>query len=292
MTTKPPLRNRLITCLLGTSPFSWILAGFALTYLLFFIRPLFFSAPAMRNPEPLPIHETIGLDLEQMLSYCHAWLIEKDTPYIGNNLYPPLAVVLFSPLLYVDFASAYRLVTIITIICFVSVIYLLSRDVKRQPQKQSIILLVLVSGLLSYGFQFEIERGQFNLIAVSLSLLGVWVYHHFPRQRLWAYLLFSLSVQLKVYPLIFMVLLVCDWRAWKANLTRFGALLAANIALLFVLGTDVFNDFMQAITAQAVAPDVWNGNHSVHAFTAFFCTMPISAAGAGLWLWAALLNWA
>lgn len=259
--------RQMLTAIQESSPLTWVLAGFALTYLLFFIRPLFFSAPAMRNPEPLPIHETIGLDLEQMLSYSRAWLVDKGTPYIGNNLYPPLAVMLFSPLLYLNFAAAYRLITVLTVSSFIFAIYLLSKDVKLQAYKQTVMLLILASGLVSYGLQFEIERGQFGVISYALYFYSLWLFHHLPKRRLWAYVLFTLAVQIKITPLFFMLLLVDDWRDWKANLTRFGYLLAANFALLFVLGVGIFADFLQALTSQTLEPYIWNGNHSVHSFS-------------------------
>ncbi len=39
------------------------------------------------------------------------------------------------------------------------------------------LLVVFATGLISYGLQFELERGQFNVIAVSLAYLAIWMYH-------------------------------------------------------------------------------------------------------------------
>ena len=57
-----------------------------------------------------------------------------------------------------------------------------------------------VTGLTSHGLQFELERGQFNVVAISLCLLAVYIFHYQVKYRHFGYLLFLVAVQLKVYP--------------------------------------------------------------------------------------------
>ncbi|MDO8755293.1 MAG: glycosyltransferase 87 family protein, partial [Anaerolineales bacterium] len=85
--------------------------------------------------------------------------------------------------------------------------------------------------------------------------------------RYFAYALFSLAVQLKLYPLIFIVMLVKDWRDWKGNLKRFAGLALLNFALLFVMGPRIFLDFITNLPAQA-ANSKWYliTNHSISSF--------------------------
>jgi hypothetical protein len=106
---------------------------------------------------------------------------------------------------------------------------------------------LLAIGLFSYGFQFELERGQFNVIAITATLLAIYIFHYHHKYRYFAYLLFSLSIQLKLYPAIFIFMFVNDWRNWKDNIKRFLGLGLFNFALLFVLGYDFFITFMSRV---------------------------------------------
>ena len=97
-------------------------------------------------------------------------------------------------------------------------------------------MLIMVTGLLSYGFQFELERGQWNLIAFSFSVASIYLFHKQPKYRWLAYLLFSISVQLKLFPAIFVFTLIEDFRDWKNNIKRIIGLGVFNILALFIFG--------------------------------------------------------
>lgn len=260
-------RGHVINGLRTAGALTWVSLAFAGSYLAFFIYPVFWSGQAMQFFVYLPAIDPIGADLQQMLSYSREWLIAGQSPYIGNNLYPPLATVLFSPLLALDFRAAYAVMTVLTLACF-SVATLALPLRLRGHTAAPLIVLVFATALTSYGLQFELERGQFNVIAMSCCLVAVWLFHERPRLRWLAYLLFTLAVQLKVFPFIFIVMLVSDWRDWRGNVRRAIALSSANLALTFVLGPAVFMDFIAAVSAQTSSPLIWLGNHSVRSFVA------------------------
>ena len=119
----------------------------------------------MTFPEYIPAIDPIGVDLQQMLSYSDSLFTAKQTPYIGFNLYPPLASVLFIPLLTVKFSLAYRIVTLVNIISYVLMTLVLVLRIGKERQVSSLLMLIFITGVFSYGFQFELERGQFNVIA-------------------------------------------------------------------------------------------------------------------------------
>jgi predicted branched-subunit amino acid permease len=104
------------------------------------------------------------------------------------------------------------------------------------------------------------------VIAVFICFLAVWIYHYHNKHRYLAYILFTISVQLKVFPFIFIVLLIGNWQDRRKNIKRLLMLAVVNLALLFVLGPYVFVDFMKAIIAQTVNPDIGPGNHSTRSF--------------------------
>jgi hypothetical protein len=181
-------------------------------------------------------------------------------------LYPPLATVLFTPLIFVGFDWAYKIVTLLTVTCYgFSTLLLPSLTTGRKSISEASVL-IFASGLLSYGLLFELERGQFNIIAVTSCLIGIWIFHHHHHYRWLAYILFVLSVQLKLYPFIFIVMFIDDWAAWRLNLRRIAVLTLVNCALLFVLGPGVTADFVDAVRRQSVTPSVYMANHSIGAF--------------------------
>jgi hypothetical protein len=77
--------------------------------------------------------------------------------------------------------------------------------------------------------------------------------------------LFCVSVQLKVFPAIFVFLFVDDWRDWKANLKRFAALGLVNFLLLFLLGFSYFQLFVTRMLGSMGNLEV-RYNHSITVF--------------------------
>ena len=220
----------------------------------------------MQFPVYVPANGYIGEDLGQMLTYSESWFITKQTPYIGKNLYPPLASVLFTPLLGIEFSVAYKIVKLVNVLFYVLMTLILPLRISKERQVTSLLMLFFITGLFSYGFQFELERGQFNVIAAGTCFIAIWIYHYHNRYRCLAYFLFTISVQLKVFPAIFIVMFITNWHDWKNNIKRFLVLSIVNFALFFVLGTSVFVDFIKAIKAQSVNPSIWAGNHSIRSF--------------------------
>jgi hypothetical protein len=244
------------------SPIPWVFAGFLLVYLLLFIGPLFLNPgrQMVYLTGYIPNLNPIGNDMRVMIELIEGWVAGNQSPYT-IQFYPPLTYIFFAPFLLIrDPLALYRVFSLFTFISyFLLTLYLPLRMVDRKYL--SLIVLLFVTGLFSYGFQFELERGQYNVFTFLLCL------HYRPKYRLLAYLLFSLSVQLKLYPAIFIVMFVDDWRDWKTVLRRFGAIGLFNAALFFVMGYQTFLDFIRSVTAQVVSPS-WIGvwNHSVSSF--------------------------
>ena len=244
----------------------WVMIAYSISYLYLFVSPIFFSSQVMQFPKYVPAIDPIGIDLVQMLSYSKTWFIANHSPYIGANLYPPFASVIFTPLLYMKFSLAYKIMTISSFVFYSIMTIVLPIQICRKKEMSALLIFIFITGLFSYGFQFEIERGQFNLIAMFLCFLSIWIFHYKSKYRYLAYSLFIISVQLKVYPLIFIIIFISDWKDWKRNITRLFALLLMNFAMLFILGSSVFVDFIGAIKAQISNPYIWVGNHSIRSF--------------------------
>ena len=168
-----------------------------------------------------------------------------------------------------DSHQAYFIITIITILCYIFLVLavpkLVTPSISNSP-----ILLFFVTGIISYGFQFELERGQYNVIVFLFCMLAIYIFHFHHEFRVFAYLLLTLAIQLKIYPVIFSLLFVKDWRDWRNNVRRMIGLGALNIAALFMLGYSVFVDFVGAIMSRSLGGSIrWIGNHSIQAFISF-----------------------
>jgi hypothetical protein len=257
-----------------------LLLGALVGYGIFVGRTFLSANNAMVFDSYLPAGKLIGNDLRITLS--HAAILFSGQPYYPEEPmpYPPLALLLLYPLTAMDAVAAYRVVVALTIGGFLFLtIWLAGRFASRPPLDAPSLFLAGV-GLLSYPFQFELERGQWNVIAVTLALGAVWLYHRRPFgwSRAAACLLFVAGTQLKVYPAI---LAVAFWRR-SESFTRNAVILAVlallNAAAFFVCGLGRFEDFLRIVIPYAGAPYVWVGNHSIQAFAESVHISPVPAA--------------
>jgi hypothetical protein len=245
----------------------WLVISLLICYTAFFVYPSFFNVDHTFSPfEIFPRLNPIGMDLQYNLDFSRAWLTDG-SPYVGSNYYPPLETVIFAPMTRLDFSSAYVIVSLLSVLSFAGLFMLFLRLRKDTLFRSGWTSAIFLISLFSYGVLFELERGQYDLIAMFLCIAAIFLFHFKPRFRIPAYLLFCIAVQLKIYPLIFMVALIDYSQPVSAHLKRWGALLLANFLLLFSLGLRPFMEFKQAMLAQLRYPGfTWLGNHSISSF--------------------------
>lgn len=277
--------HSLVGRILDLPTITWVLAGFLLVYFLLFVRPIFLNPELAMNylAGYVPNINPIGNDLTVMVDQIKEWVSTGQSPY-DVQFYPPLTYIIFAPLLLIkDYSSLYTFFTFFTFLsyCLLTLVLPLKLIEKKD---YPLALLLFITGLFSYGFQFELERGQYNVFTFLLCLISIYIFHHYPKYRLLAYLLFSLSVQLKLYPAIFIVMFVDDWRDWKNVIFRFVGIGLFNLLLFFAMGYQTFWDFVRSVSAQVVNP-TWFGvwNHSVSAFVS-----SVKEDGLGLVSWETL----
>lgn len=254
-----------------------IVAGFLICYATLFIRTSFLNIDRHLHFRGIavPPMGQLGNDLSQVISYSRSWML-GNTPYIGANLYPPLASVIFAPLAAIDERLAFSLLTIATLLAFLATSIGTPFLAYKRPAVAA-LLPVTMLGLWSYGLQFEIERGQFNVVAAALAIFAVCLFQSPARDlRLLSYLLLVLAVQLKVYPAIFALAFVRESDRWWNVLTRWCFLAAVNLGCCLLLGPKIFRDFLKAIWAKMTDPFVWIGNHSIKAFGAQLKSTPLA----------------
>ena len=246
----------------------YLLAGYVVVYGCFFLVPVFLNSDrVMQFPHYIPTYDPIGNDWRISKSNLESWYATGSLIDPLEIPYPPLAYLAVFPLLYTDARLSYEIVTVISVLAFglVALIVPLLAGTGMHGALPS-VTFCFVTGLTSYALQFELERGQFNAVAISLCMLGIYIFHHRPKYRYLGYLLFCASIQLKIYPCLFVVLFVTDWSKWTRNLSRLAALATLNFALLFVLGLDRFIEMVQVLVRYSGGRGVWVGNHSIQSF--------------------------
>lgn len=250
------------------SPLPWILVGFLIAFFGLFI------VPSTMNPENrfhyfnrfLPEIAPIGRDLMFSTNNILAWLVSGANPYeMPYHVYPPLYTVVFAPLVLLSYPARFYFMTTLTFACIV-ILTLLMPMLMKAGRRHSIHAFFFLTVIISYGMLFEYERGQFNVIAFTLALTAVYLFHYQPSFRHLAYLLFSISIHLKLYPAIFTLMFIKDWRDWKGNLVRFAGIGIFNIVLLFSVGTSMFMSFINSIATYT--SDTWSRpyNLSIRSF--------------------------
>jgi hypothetical protein len=245
----------------------WLVIGFLIVYIFLFIAPVFFNpnrAMVYFN-RFLPNQNPIGSDMNYTLNFVKTWITSRESPYPDSH-YPPLTYVLLSPLTLFDYPAVYFVSTYLTLFSYL-ILTLVLPALLTSKRDFSLILLFSVTGLFSYGFQFELERAQYYTMAFLLCMLAIYLFHNHYEFRYLAYLLFSISIHLKIVPIFFIPMFIKDWRDWRGNIKRMAGLGLLNVALLFVLGYKNFVNFVDALLLRVENPTfLWNGNHSVGNF--------------------------
>ena len=239
----------------------WISVAFLVVNFFFFMKPMFLNSKLQMDyfSHYIPNTSLIGADIRTIMTSIESWLVSGHSPYENGLLaYPPLVLVLFSPLILIGFPAYFKLLIYATLVSYI-VVGIIIPSFQNKNNQNSIVYFVFTMGIISYGLQFELERGQFNLIAFAICYVAIYLFHSYPKFRIFAYILFSISVQLKIFTGIFILLFIDKWLNWKANVRRIIGIGLFNFLLLFVLGVDAFNNFLTSISINQFDLTPWNG---------------------------------
>ena len=96
---------------------------------------------------------------------------------------------------------------------------------------QSLGIVFGVWLLTSYGFMYELWRGNVDLYALVFCLLAVWAAIELPRSPWWPAVALAVAINLKLYPAILLALLF-----WRYRLRAVVPVLVTNAVLLMIAG--------------------------------------------------------
>lgn len=238
----------------------------------FGVQAFFNPQNVMLQPQVVPSLPTIGYDLNETLKSSKELLAGK-TPYVLKIYsYSPFASVLFIPLTLISFKLAYLIVFLATLILFVISMFATHKLFVKQKESLVLFLFLLITGVISYGMSFELERGQFNMLAFACALLGLYFFAN--TKKVIGLIFLTLGMQLKIYPAIFIVQFFIHSYKIKRDWLLAGGVVIINFLLLFVGGIAVFKDFIKALLYQMGNAYYWIGNHSI----ASYCDIVNTAA--------------
>jgi hypothetical protein len=215
---------------------TWALLSYFINFFMFFVVPSFLDTSQNLKffPYNIMVSSPIGSDISSIVGASAAWL---QSGTIIPSVYPPITLLFFVPFTILSGQALYVFVTLLILACYILITLVLPQRINKQKSISAIALLIFITGLSSYGMQLELQRGQWNVLAFTFCLTAIYIFHEHPKLRWLAYLLFSLSIQLKLYPAIFIFTLIDDLTNWKSNIRRFAGLGIGNILALFILGT-------------------------------------------------------
>lgn len=219
----------------------------------------------------------VGADFRDGVYHPGTLLSRGEDPYSAPALwYPPFSVLAFLPYQLFDPGRAYSiqvfLQALLNLACVWTAVRITGSLVPNRapsegsPEALSPRLPALGLGLAflaisSYGFHFSVERGNFDIYTMALSLAGLGLLLHSPR-RLWLQVIcFSAAAHLKVYPAVLLILPI-----WKHGRKSLVPIFAVNVALLFCLGPVPALHFIERLAGISATTASWVGNHSAASF--------------------------
>ncbi len=216
-----------------------------------FFQPDFFQewASARNRFNDLPIYTPHAITLERYLGMRPN---TADPHFIAINAHPPTAVLLALPLAGLNFADAFALWNVLSLLALAAsaglIVYHLELPFSLWDLLPAVTLL-----LLCYPFSQQMVLGQLNLLLLLL-LTGTWAADRTNRP-IWAGVLLAAATAVKLFPAFLFLYFVLRgrWRVVAAGIVTF-VLVTALTAL--VLGPQAYRDYFGEALPTA---SLWRG---------------------------------
>jgi hypothetical protein len=224
--------------------------------------------------EPAPRFNPIGIDLRWLHSIIQEWHQSSFFFKPGLTLhFPPLLLLVFSWISIFDFFQLYKIyVTLMYLLYFaIGFGFVLFLQKKYNYSNESVILSLafLFLGCFSYGLQFEIERGQWNLLAFFFVVIGIMLVKENSAKRYIKYIGYSALViasQIKLWPLIYIMPFIYGESTFQGKIKYLLSFLILNIVLLYIFGAQGALEFFHHISLASGEKNLGIAQTSLAAF--------------------------
>jgi hypothetical protein len=237
----------------------------------------FLSEKVWRYPQSVPGIPPLGADLRIFVQASYNMYM-GDNPLWSNYNSPPLTAAVFFPFNLMSYELAYEVqftlnvlenagALLLLFLLFRPVVESASGPAKLEAAPSSLLDLVFlvacVTQFIGYPFEFALERGNYDSLALLAICAGAWLVRRMPGACWLQVLLFSFAAHLKVYPAI--LLFIPLWRHGRRALLP---LVVVNGLMLFCFGFDRGIEFLTGLYQYSQHPYIWPGNHSAVSFAA------------------------
>lgn len=242
---------------------------------LFYYMPVFLNENNfMYFIEPAPRFSPIGIDLRWLHSIIQEWHQNGFFYKPGLTLhFPPLLLLLFSWINIFDFCQLYKIyVSLMFLLYFAFGFgFVLFLQKKYNYSNESVILSLafLFLGAFSYGLQFEIERGQWNLIAFFFVVIGIMLVKENSAKKYKKYIGYGaliIASQIKIWPLIYIMPFIYCESTFQRKIKYLLSFLILNTALLYIFGAQGANEFIHNISRLSGEKNLGPAQTSLAAF--------------------------
>jgi hypothetical protein len=260
---------------LASIPVFWlaVIIPFVFTYLLYYFSPVFLnSLNQMQFPIFVPKFDPIGIDLRWIWQIEQNWIQSGFIyPRSGAEHFPPFILLLFIWCSKLNFQDAYTIFSFSTLFIYlitaIGIPYLLAKNSNKDISVWLISIPFALFGLSTYGFQFEVERGQWNLLAVCFAVWGfyfLWCNGRLSKSFAIGFL--TLAIQLKIYPAIFIVAYFACRKSLKDGIATLLILATINFGLFFIFGWNSFINFINSVISISQGTSYGVAQSSISAF--------------------------
>jgi hypothetical protein len=250
-----------------------IVIAFAVIAIVFFMNTIYWGEyKKFEYPRYLPGNKWFGGDFLTDYQFAARYFQEGKSAYITEdpahwytgNPYPPGFTFTLAPLFWFNITkeTGYKIVFWVILGAYFILTLFLPMIYLKRFRITSANLFIIVTGLLSYGMQFALERGQFDLLAMLFGIGSVYVFWFFPKYRWLAYLMLIIAFQYKIYPMYLAICFIDDLKHPAKSIIRLLGLVAMCYASLFLMGIQGYQEFMRSLTTQTTL-DGYNKDHSI-----------------------------
>ena len=257
------------------NPAFWfaVMIPFVATFIFYYFGPVFLnSLNQMQFPVFVPRFDPIGIDLRWI------WQLEQDWGQNGFSFsnkgtehFPPFILLLFVWSSKLSFQDTYKIFSLLTLTLYlvtaIAIPYLIAKKCNLDKKVWLISIPFALFGLTAYGFQFEIERGQWNLVACCLAIWGCYLYWQGSLiYKCFAIALLTIAIQMKLYPAIFILAFFACRKNLNDGVITCFAVFTINIGLLFIFGWNGFVIFLHSVASIAHGTSYGIAQTSISAF--------------------------
>jgi len=246
-----------------------VMAGYFIAYLLFFVFPTYFAGAVVMRAEPtIPVINPIGADLVRNMKVCGD-LLFNGTHDGKSFIFSPFYVLVFGMLSTLTDTGARAIFALLSTASYIVACLCALRWLTGTKRIPRVTIFVMVAGLASYGFAFDLERAQWNLPVTLLCLGAISLWHTgVTRKRVLAAVLYAIAVHLKIWPIFLCFCFVAPAAGVIRNVKTLVYLGICNVLLLFVLGPSFLVRYVDIVRSRLPhTNNFWSGNMSIASLT-------------------------